>query len=420
MSVPTPESTEQEVPVPASSPSLKARLAQYVQPFRERFSLEAGLVLALAAGATALTGGLLALARAGTSSLILLPVCALIAGGGAWLSVRVMQRHTDGLLRHVLKALNARLAQAQATGTGKVDNMAAQMTREVNRLLARERKNQRYLMNKFNELEASMKRLADGKLDADVQPEPGVTEELFLEYNKLVDSVRNTIFRVIEGVSSSMLIAEDTTGLVQQVNDMIVNLTEQASTIAGSANQLRPVLEANNALMLEAVERADETSDLARRGSERIEETTSGIQRIVSASEQTSAKLKDLRSQISEITTFASLIDDIADRTNLLALNAAIEAARAGEQGRGFAVVADEVRKLAERTQEATREINRSVRVVEKVAEQADASMNESMEAVEEGVRRSSEVAETFAHITDSVRSTSERIRQVAESSAEQ
>jgi methyl-accepting chemotaxis protein len=167
-------------------------------------------------------------------------------------------------------------------------------------------------------------------------------------------------------------------------------------------------------------EMAQENSNVATEGGRVVQQTVQkmrDIAKVVENSAQNIQKLGESSKQIGEI---ISVIDDIADQTNLLALNAAIEAARAGEQGRGFAVVADEVRKLAERTTEATKQIADMIKGIQIDTEKAVVAMNQGNVEVKSGIELADKAGESLESILTSTRDVLDMINQIAAASEEQ
>ncbi|MBI4687848.1 MAG: CZB domain-containing protein [Nitrospirae bacterium] len=188
----------------------------------------------------------------------------------------------------------------------------------------------------------------------------------------------------------------------------------RASQIAASSTEMsQTVIDiAKNASSIEAS--ATETAKAAVDSEKIVDKSIDEVKAIadtVRASAQLMDSLGERSKQIGEI---VSVINDIADQTNLLALNAAIEAARAGEQGRGFAVVADEVRKLAERTANATSEIGEMIRAIQNEVGKAVGSMEEGTKRVEAGVEFSVKAGDALRNIVNSVNKLHSMVQQIA------
>jgi methyl-accepting chemotaxis protein len=80
-----------------------------------------------------------------------------------------------------------------------------------------------------------------------------------------------------------------------------------------------------------------------------------------------------------------TIIQGIAERTNVLALNATLHATAAGDAGRGFASVATEIQRLAENASEATQKIDVLVKNIQMDTNDTMKTMNTAITQVAEG-----------------------------------
>jgi methyl-accepting chemotaxis protein len=194
----------------------------------------------------------------------------------------------------------------------------------------------------------------------------------------------------------------------------------QTASVAASMEEMTgTVLEvARNATVTS--EAAGEANTSASEGVAMVNDAVSAINQVAESARQLGREIGELDSQAGAIGQIINVINDIADQTNLLALNAAIEAARAGDAGRGFAVVADEVRKLAEKTMDATKEVENAIIAIQARSKEATSSMQATAAKVDESTALSNRAGETLQRIMDNIGDMVKRVSQIATAAEEQ
>ena len=89
------------------------------------------------------------------------------------------------------------------------------------------------------------------------------------------------------------------------------------------------------------------------------------VQRVRTAVEGVGRGVGDVVLTLREVAQAAETITQIALQTRLVAFNASVEAKRAGDAGRGFGVVADAVKDLAGKVEQSSKDIMRTIGVLD-------------------------------------------------------
>ena len=160
--------------------------------------------------------------------------------------------------------------------------------------------------------------------------------------------------------------------------------------VLADMDRLASLIDGMGTRLVESSNRAGQAVAIAREGAQ--------------AGEVSSGSMDAIRDATKRMAQAVRVVHEIADQTNLLSLNAAIEAAKAGEQGKGFSVVAEEVRKLAERSAQATREIQDLIREVDASVDQGGKTVLRSVESIHTIRTHIESLANNFQGISEAMK----------------
>ena len=217
------------------------------------------------------------------------------------------------------------------------------------------------LQQQIVQLIENIEAVSSGDLTARAEVTSGEIGTVADFFNSIIENLREIVTQVKLTVTEvNSAIANDESA----INQLSIDANEQALEInrtLEAVSEMRSSIKSIAKGARKAATVANKAFHTAEAGSTAMDLTVENIHYLRETIGDTAKKVKLLGESSQKISHVVSLINQIAMQTNLLAINAGIEATRAGEEGEGFAVVAEEVAALANRSSDATAEIENIV-----------------------------------------------------------
>lgn len=247
------------------------------------------------------------------------------------------------------------------------------------------------MVNQVNDFFRLVKSTAKKALDSEstINEYAGSTADA----TTLIDS---NIDEINKKFSEAVTVINSTIGVIAEMNlhvdTLVQSNTAQTEAIENSytaVNEVVNTLDYISKMAAERVKNAEEMHIFVADGDDKISSTNDILHTVAQ--------------QLDEVYEVVTIINNVAEQTNLLSMNAAIESAHAGEAGKGFGVVAEEIRSLAEETAENADKISKVVNTIVDAVENASASSQSAFDAFEKVSSHADQIVGSLQEITDGI-----------------
>ncbi len=277
-------------------------------------------------------------------------------------------------------------------------------------------RNQKAILRLLDELAD----LADGDLTVSATVTEDFTGAIADSINFTVDQLRVLVSNINDTALKVSGAAQDSQATALQLAKASEHQAQEIAGASAAINEMAVTIDQVSLNAEESARVADRSVELADTGANVVRNTIDGMDTIREQIQDTAKRIKRLGESSQEIGDIISLINDIADQTNILALNAAIQASMAGDAGRGFAVVADEVQRLAERSSAATRQIEALVKTIQSDTSEAVISMEKTTADVVRGAGLANDAGVALAEIEEVSGDLAELIQNISNAARQQ